>query len=183
MHHEGQASPLADTPVADTGTSRRPAALIGRIRSCFREGGGLAHIEAPGYLQLLLAVLGYAGRPAAERRIRPDGEGGALVRQVIRYLSTQYAEPVSIERMAKTLGFNRAYISRVFKRHTGMTPVAFLLQLRIDKARQLLRERNELTVEQIAASVGFQDPLYFSKQFRRLYGLPPTVYRASLLEE
>lgn len=173
----------ADRPVADTGRSRRPAALIGRIRRCFREGRALAHIEAPGYLQLLLAALGDAGRPAADERIGPDDEGGALIRQVVRYLSTQYAEPVSIERMAKTLGFNRAYVSRVFKRHTGMTPVAFLLRLRIDKARQLLRERKELTVEQIAASVGFQDPLYFSKQFRRTYGLPPTAYRDSLREE
>ncbi|MBW7457649.1 helix-turn-helix domain-containing protein, partial [Paenibacillus sepulcri] len=67
-----------------------------------------------------------------------------------------------------------------FKQHTGMTPVTFLLKLRLDKARQLLRERQELTTQQIAASVGLQDPLYFSKQFRRFYGLSPSAYREEM---
>jgi AraC-like DNA-binding protein len=82
--------------------------------------------------------------------------------------------------MAESLGYNRAYLSRLFKQHTKITPVTFLLKLRIDKARLLLRERLELTVEQIASSVGFHDPLYFSKQFRRWYGVSPTEYREQM---
>lgn len=62
-----------------------------------------------------------------------------------------------------------------------MTPVAFLLRLRIDKARQLLRERPDLTVEQIANSVGIPDALYFSKQFKRFYAQAPSAYRHDML--
>ncbi|MNG37958.1 DNA-binding transcriptional regulator AraC [compost metagenome] len=62
-----------------------------------------------------------------------------------------------------------------------MAPVAFLLRLRIDKARQLLRERPELTVEQIAHSVGIPDALYFSKQFKRFYEQAPSAYRHDML--
>lgn len=168
-------------PVADTGASRRPAALIGRIQRAFREGGRLAHLEAAGCLRLLLVEYGKALARADTPAPGPGTGGNELVQRIVHYLSTQYAEPVSIELMAATLGFSRAYLSRVFKRHTGMTPVAFLLRLRIDHARRLLRERLELTVEQIAASVGFQDPLYFSKQFRRICGMPPTAYRESMV--
>ncbi|MED4599917.1 AraC family transcriptional regulator, partial [Paenibacillus validus] len=103
------------------------------------------------------------------------------VRQALQYLSAQYAEPITIELMAETLGYNRAYLSTLFKEHTGVSPVTFLLRLRLDKARRLLRERPELTVEQIASSVGFQDPLHFSKQFKRQYQTSPSEYRRSLL--
>lgn len=171
----------AARPVTDAGRSLRPAALIGRIQRAFREGGKLAHLEAAGCLSLLMVEYGKALVREDAPVPGPGAGGNELVQRIVHYLSTQYAEPVSIELMATTLGFSRAYLSRVFKRHTGMTPVEFLLRLRIDHARRLLRERRELTVEQIAASVGFQDPLYFSKQFRRICGMPPTAYRESML--
>jgi AraC-like DNA-binding protein len=176
----GAAGFSADRPVVDAGPNLRPAALIGRIQRAFRGGDKLAGLEAEGHLRLLMAEYGKA-MARGEMPVPGSGAGGnALVQRIVHYLSTQYAEPVSIELMAATLGFSRAYLSRVFKRHTGMTPVAFLLRLRIDHARRLLRERTELTVEQIAASVGFQDPLYFSKQFRRICGMPPTSYREQM---
>lgn len=103
-----------------------------------------------------------------------------IVKQMIHYMSSQYAHPVSIEDMCNSLGYNRAYMSRIFKKETGMTPITYLLKLRIDKARQLLRERPELSTQQIAASVGLTDALYFSKQFKRFYQVSPTGYRASV---
>jgi AraC-like DNA-binding protein len=50
----------------------------------------------------------------------------------------------------------------------------------VDHGRRLLRERPELTIEQIASSVGIQDSLYFSKQFRRWYNQSPTDYRVAV---
>ncbi|MNP15401.1 HTH-type transcriptional regulator YesS [compost metagenome] len=99
------------------------------------------------------------------------------VKQMILYMSTQFAHPVSIEQMCDSLGYNRAYLSRIFKKETGLSPVTYLLKLRIDKSRQLLRERPELSIEQIASSVGLTDALYFSRQFKRFCGVSPSVYR------
>ncbi|MOA13682.1 HTH-type transcriptional regulator CdhR [compost metagenome] len=109
----------------------------------------------------------------------PAGESGIqrIVKQMIHYMSSQYAHPVSIEQMCSSLGYNRAYLSRIFKKETGTTPVTYLLKLRIDKSRQLLRERPELSIEQIASSVGLTDALYFSRQFRRFHGESPSQYR------
>ncbi|MBB6731960.1 AraC family transcriptional regulator [Cohnella zeiphila] len=176
-----QAGLGTERPVVDTGAERGPAERCKSIFETFRTRSRSASLQAAGHLHLLLADLQQAAAEADTAALRPESHSEELVRQVIGYLSTQYAEPVTIESMAESLGYNRAYLSRLFKRQTGMTPIAFLTQARIDHGRRLLRERPELTVEQIASSVGFQDALYFSKLFRRRYGETPTDYRQSVL--
>jgi AraC-like DNA-binding protein len=161
---------------------RRIGVLFRDVYRSLREGGSMASVQAVGYLQLLFSVYGRKAAGLDGSMERSENGGETLVRQVTHYLSAQYAMPVSIEQMAEALGYNRAYVSRVFKRATGMTPVTFLLRLRIDKARLLLRERPELTVEQIAASVGIPDALYFSKQFKRIYEQSPSAYRRDVLQ-
>jgi AraC-like DNA-binding protein len=177
-----EAGLCGELPVVDTGGARGPAELCKSIFEAFRTRKRSSSLEAAGHLHLLLAALQEAATEARPAALRPDSHAEELVRQVVGYLSTQYAEPVTIETMAEALGYSRAYLSRVFKRHTGMTPVAFLTQARVDHGRRLLRERPELTVEQIASSVGFRDGLYFSKQFRRHYGESPTEYRHSVAQ-
>jgi AraC-like DNA-binding protein len=167
------------SPLADTGRSSRPKLALRRSMEYLRRPAG-AQLGAASCLQAALAEFaaarGRAARP--EQGVSPDD--GGIASQMIRYLSTQYAEPISMEGMAESIGYSRAYLSRVFKKHAGMTPVSFLLRLRIDKGRRMLRERRDLTVEQVASSVGLQDSLYFSKQFRRFYGESPSDYRESV---
>jgi AraC-like DNA-binding protein len=168
-------------PIVHCDRHRHIAVIYRQVQNAFRQKKAGLHLKVNGYLHLLLAAYGEALAPKITSfSSEADSENHQLVQQAIHYLSTQYAEPITIEGMAASLGYNRAYLSRVFKRHTQVTPVTFLLKLRVDKARLLLRERLELTVEQIAASVGFHDPLYFSKQFRRLYGVSPTEYRLQM---
>jgi AraC-like DNA-binding protein len=176
----GEAGFHAERQVVFAADKRKQAALFRRIYESFRHGGTAADRRTCGYMHLLLAEYEtlHAGSDTSMRAALAEGD--RLLRQVVHYLSTQYAQPVSIEQMAESLGYNRAYLSRLFKQQTGLSPVAFLLKLRIDKGRQLLRDRPELTTQQIAASVGLQDALYFSKQFRRLYGQSPTAYRAAI---
>lgn len=159
---------------------RRAGALYHRIYSILRSGRPAASLRAAAYLQLLMAEYGDSfgdlGKPAGG-----DRQDEQLHSRIVHYLSSQYTHPVSIESMAESLGYNRAYLSRIFKRKTGMSPVTFLLKLRLDRAKLMLRERPDLTVEQVAASVGLQDALYFSKQFRKQHGLSPTAYRKEMV--
>ncbi|MCZ8514546.1 AraC family transcriptional regulator [Paenibacillus filicis] len=170
----------AAQPVVHTGRSRSVTVLFHQVQLAFQNRAAQANLKAAGYLHLLLAEYAEALRPQNKSLPHQATGSDLTVQQAIQYLSAQYAEPITIELMAETFGYNRAYLSNLFKRHTGVTPVTFLLRLRLDKARHLLRERPELTVEQIASSVGFQDPLYFSKQFKRFYQASPTEYRRSL---
>ncbi|TXK83856.1 AraC family transcriptional regulator [Paenibacillus sp. N3.4] len=169
------ATPLQ--PVIHTERNRHISVLFRQIQQALKTKRTNAQLKAIGYLHLLLGE--YCETLSASALIGDitHAENDRIVQQAIHYLSTQYAEPITIELMAESLGYNRAYLSRMFKRHTQVTPVTFLLKLRVDKARLLLRERLELTIEQIASSVGFYDPLYFSKQFRRWYGVSPSEYR------
>ena len=169
--------------VADTGASRVPERCLRAIFEAFRARRPSAPLEAAGHLLLLLAALredaggveGFAARPASHQ--------AELVRRAIDFMAAQLAEPVTMEGMAEALGYSRAHLSRAFKKETGLTPVAFLNRLRLDRGRRLLRERPELTVAQIALSVGFRDALYFTKRFRRMYGETPTAYRLKTAPE
>jgi len=172
----------AEHPVLHLEDKRKATALYHAIYATFRSSETAADLNAIGLLYQLFAQ--YSQSRASINGSSPKAshsEQDHLLQQVVHYLTTQYAQPVSIEQMAESLGYNRAYLSRIFKAKTSVTPITFLLRLRIDKARQLLRERPDLTIEQIAASVGLQDALYFSKQFRRLHGQSPKAYREEML--
>ncbi|MDQ0872522.1 AraC-like DNA-binding protein [Paenibacillus sp. V4I3] len=164
-------------PIIHTKRNRHIPVLFRHIQQALRSKQANAQLKSIGYLHLLLGEYCEILSASTLASAVTEAESDRIVQQAIHYLSTQYAEPITIELMAESLGYNRAYLSRMFKRHTKVTPVTFLLKLRVDKARLLLRERLELTIEQIASSVGFYDPLYFSKQFRRWYGVSPSEYR------
>jgi len=176
----------AQKPVAyraSPAAERIPELLL-QIRRAFADRVPLAALEATGYLFALLAACGASVVPAVAASADQYGPYAKadVVKEALHYLSMQYAEEITMETLAASLGYNRAYLSRQFKKHTGVAPVTFLLRHRIDHARRLLRERDDLTIEQIAFSVGFRDPLYFTKQFKRLHGHSPSAYRLLLSE-
>ncbi|WP_106768432.1 AraC family transcriptional regulator [Paenibacillus faecalis] len=152
---------------------------IHHIQQRFHMKQESAHTAAIGYLHLIWAeIMNSANHPSKLTVVEPQVQ--RTVKQMINYMASQYAHPVSIEQMCASLGYNRAYLSRIFKKETGISPVTYLLKLRIDKAKRLLRERPELSVEQISASVGLTDPLYFSRQFKRFCGQSPSSYRKEM---
>ena len=161
-----------------TSTKDKPtiSSSIAQIQEAFYTKKESAHMTSLGYLYLILAEA--QNELSSQSRLTgTESQVQRTVKQMIMYMSTQFAHPVSIEQMCDSLGYNRAYLSRIFKKETGFSPVTYLLKIRIDKSRQLLRERPELSIEQIASSVGLTDALYFSRQFKRFCGMPPSMYR------
>lgn len=150
--------------------------LLKTVLHAFRENRANAHLTSLGCLYMIMAE---AEEKLKEQSGYTGGKSGVqqVVKQMIQYMSSQYAYPVSIEQMCSNMGYNRAYLSRIFKQQIGTSPVTYLLKLRIDKARELLRDRPELSIEQVASSVGLPDALYFSRQFSRLQGRSPSAYR------
>ncbi|RJE87649.1 AraC family transcriptional regulator [Paenibacillus sp. 1011MAR3C5] len=184
-----EAAALAEIAGFDTGETqhnrlsdlRRASTLYRSVYHALSGEGAAADLEAAGYLQLLMAAYRKAAIASSRHTEEADSHGDQLHQRVVRFLSAQYTHAVSIEAMADSLGYNRAYLSRVFKRKTGLSPVSFLLRLRLDRAKLMLRERPELTVGQVAASVGMQDALYFSKQFKKQHDMSPIAYRQDIL--
>ncbi|MCZ8518092.1 MULTISPECIES: AraC family transcriptional regulator [Paenibacillus] len=163
-------------PVTRSKEVRRLGTLFHLIEQSLASGRPGGDFHSGGYLRLLISE--YARDAAAAAP--PVTESSIIqqqVQQAIRWLTLQYYQPISIEHMAKTLGYHRTHLSKMFKQHTGMSPMQFLLKVRMERAKQLLTER--LTIEQVASSVGFADALYFSKQFKKWYGVSPSEYRNS----
>jgi len=98
------------------------------------------------------------------------------VEHAIRYIQQNYALKLSVGNIASHLGIHRSYFSAVFKEHTHMSPQAFLLWVRMSKAKELLTD-TALSVLSIAHSVGYEDALLFSRTFKKQTGLSPREYR------
>lgn len=95
---------------------------------------------------------------------------------VIQYIHAHSAERITLEQLAQLEHISKSYLSRQFKRQTGMTVIAYLNQLRIEKAKRMLTG-SELTVNEIAYQAGFESPKYFYRIFRALTGESPAGFR------
>ena len=92
------------------------------------------------------------------------------------YLETYYHESIQLEGLASMTHLSRFYISHSFKKEIGMSPMEYLIAIRIKESKILLRTTN-YSISQVADIVGFTTPTYFSKQFRKSTGISPTDYR------
>ena len=100
----------------------------------------------------------------------------ALVKQAVAYLHQNYASVLARSAIADAVGVSEDYLTRLFDREVGITPWEYLKRYRILRARDLLCQ-GEVSVEQVAHQVGFADPAYFSRVFRKVTGQTPTAYR------
>ena len=110
----------------------------------------------------------------AARRKRQDEN--RPVRMVKKYVAGHYGEPLSLEQVGAVAGLSPAYLSTVFKKDTGMTILEYLSKVRMDMAKQFLKETS-LTVADICERVGYSDVRYFTKTFAKYSGLKPNEYR------
>lgn len=105
----------------------------------------------------------------------PEGVG-RTVSAAAEFVRNHYKEPIGLTETAQAVGVNPTYLSYLFHREAGVGFSNFLLNLRIARARTLLRETN-LKVREVAEQAGFHDYHYFAKAFKKLNGQSPAVYR------
>ena len=103
-----------------------------------------------------------------------------LARSVEVYLQENYRRPYSLDRLAGYFGCKPAYLLRLYRKVTGRTPTQDLIDLRIEKAKRLLTGHPHLEIKQVAAAVGYEDPLYFSRLFKKETGLNPSAFKDSM---
>ena len=103
-------------------------------------------------------------------------EEQGIVDRVRAYIRDNYGEDLSTTELAGLFFLNSKYLSAVFKEKTGMNLTAYIEAVRMEKAKQLLRD-GRLSVSEAALHTGYSDPNYFSKVFKRYTGLSPKLYR------
>ncbi len=105
-------------------------------------------------------------RQKIDRKIRP----------VVAFIEKNYKSPVSLDEMAELIDVSKSYLCRVFKQAYGITPVTFLLNYRISKAKQLLIS-TDMKIRLLAGECGFNDTSYFCMVFKKSEGITPEEFR------
>jgi AraC-like DNA-binding protein/CheY-like chemotaxis protein len=108
---------------------------------------------------------------------RLQSGSGDILRQIDDYINKNYAAHINTQTLSHQFGFVPSYISKLFRQYKGMSPSEYLTNVRIEKAKELIRSISDVNVADIAAAVGFSDPSYFSRLFHKMCGLLPTEYR------
>lgn len=157
-------------PVLHYEDPRIPAALAGITQA---HGSKLSHQTRMigrlyEFLSVLLELSTYAAKPDA---------GFDYVASATKYIAFNYAAPIDISDIARSIGVSRSHLYRVFMRSMNITPNDYLTRYRISQACELLRNQ-KLPIGAVANSVGYEDPLYFSRVFKRIVGLAPRDYAA-----
>jgi len=110
---------------------------------------------------------------AMERPLEPSGRLGQAA---AHYLKERWSQPFDSADMEERLHFQFDYITRCLKKHTGKTPLQYVLHLRLEEAKKLL-SGSGLTIPEIAEQIGIPDPNYMTRLFSRKVGLTPGAYR------
>ena len=109
-----------------------------------------------------------------------DTKESWLVRYIKQYLNRNLSQKITLENIGRETFFSPVYCDIVFKRETGFSIIAFLLDLRVNEAKKLLSD-GTLSLQKIAETVGFDDYNYFSRTFKKHTGYTPNEYRKLFL--
>lgn len=115
----------------------------------------------------------------AERNQSTKTFKDVYVKTAIDYIKINYPRRIYVSQIAEAVGLNMSYLGQLFKEQTQLTPQQYLCLYRIEKACEFMRQPS-LSISEIARSVGYEDPLLFSRVFKRVKSLSPSQFRLKL---
>lgn len=98
--------------------------------------------------------------------------------QIKDYLDSNYAQNITLDSLAAITHMNKYYMAHAFTKYTGMSPISYLMQKRIQEGKSLL-ESTSYSIAEISAMLGFSSQSYFSQAFKKAAGITPIQYRIS----
>ena len=104
-----------------------------------------------------------------EENIRP-------IRQAKQYIQQNYMKSITLDDVSSVAGFNATYFSSLFKKETGSNFVEYLSEIRMNRAKDLLKETN-MSIAAVCEAVGYNDLKHFTKSFKKATGIKPGEYR------
>lgn len=125
-----------------------------------------------GYLYLFISLLMQDNARIDKKHL---DSGAQYVVDAIKFIQFNYSHNIGVDDIAEAVGVSRSHLYRVFMSNTGLSPIDYLTNFRIDEACALL-EKTSLSVAEVAYSVGFFDQFYFSRVFKKTKGIPPSKY-------
>ena len=111
-----------------------------------------------------------------EEKEKPRVDSPEYFHTIEEYLDRHLAEPLSLESISARFAISQPYMGRLFRKYTGQSYTQYLTRLRMERAKQMMKENPNLFVKDIAPLVGYRDQFYFSRIFRSYTGKSPADY-------
>ena len=124
---------------------------------------------------IFMQLIGCLSRCYARSK-SPDSRALLRIGEAISHLETNYPAGIDLDRLARIAHMSKRNFIRSFQAAMGTSPIAHLVQLRVNRGASLLRSTDQ-SVTEIAFAVGFTDSNYFARQFNKLIGVSPSQYR------
>ncbi|MBP7175270.1 MAG: AraC family transcriptional regulator [Thermoclostridium sp.] len=152
-----------------------------RLVTCLENMISDARLDTPselmllGHLYIFLSLL-IGNNRSATPSISKTGNSEKHCKRAIEFISRNYSNNISIQDIASDMNLNRSYLYTIFMKTLNMSPQDFLIHYRLERAIELMGN-SELNNGDISRSVGYEDPLQFSRIFKKKKGVSPSAFR------
>jgi AraC-like DNA-binding protein len=167
-----QAAGLLESPVKQVGIREPFIELFEKIILELQIKKEHFRLMASSYFLQLLASF---GREVLLRK-EEYGQTGNSIKRVLVKIHGTYHQRFTVADLAGECNLSLYRFIHKFKAETGMTPVEYITKLRVNEAKKLL-SGSSLNVAEVSSIVGYENPLYFSKVFRKVVGISPSTYK------
>ncbi|MFC4776269.1 helix-turn-helix domain-containing protein [Paenibacillus sp. GCM10023252] len=165
-------------PVLKPPRPRRVSLLFRQIyRTLSERKAGYNH-EAAGLVRLALAQYASGAELTNPSALLASSQADRRIKSAIQWLNRHYTYDISLQDLADQQGCTLDHLTKKFKSLVGVTPKEYLTRLRLEAAKSMLY--SELPIKVIASKVGYLDPFYFSRLFKKEYNLSPEAFRQQI---
>ena len=168
----------ANSPVFRYENSKAFSRIFSEIKHIDRNTVA-GQVKMIGNLHILLSLVMESATPLSYQGKVFFSSKENYIKNAVTYIQTNYSRKISVSEIAAYLGLNRSYFGVIFKELMKMSPQDYIIYMRMDKAKKLLSDKS-MNIGDVSRSVGYEDPLTFSKLFKKNVGVSPNAYRKSL---
>ena len=162
---------------------RKPVYYIGyneNVIELYREAIRTAQRQETYFQQLLAGIvnhlLGLMFMTDRNNRLQSDDEGRRIVNRARAYMQASVETDLRMPQVAEHVGVNYTTFRTLFKQYTGLSPAQYFINLKIHRAKEMLRSTSA-SVKEISIILQFENPEYFATQFKKKTGISPTEFR------
>lgn len=111
--------------------------------------------------------------------VKIDNQEASIIELCKQYIENHYMEKLTLESISEKFYFNRTYFCKYFKKYTRKNFSDYLTEIRLNRAKELLRDTN-MKICTISSMIGYDDPKYFHRQFKKAFGITPDEFRINV---
>lgn len=130
---------------------------------------------------MLLKSIFYTMLKTRQNKNVKNIQSSLAISKVIIYIQNHFNQNITVDQLANMCYISKNHFMTLFKEHTGHSPINYIINIRIETAKNLL-ENSNYTINEISAETGFKNSLYFSRIFKKKIGVSPNQYRKEYQE-